>query len=114
MSRKVFCSKTGFLLHVVETCDIAAPHAQGLFLSLLSTWQPGGDEEVHKAHSPGVAGLEPEEDLKDMADAFRLAERQSEEDATPALDLELLLDTTGGASSNVEPPTACPAPQLTS
>ena len=37
MIRSQFWSKTGFLLHVVETYDVCEPHLQGFFL-LENAW----------------------------------------------------------------------------
>jgi len=50
MVRKLFRSKTGFLLHTVDTYDVGSPYLQGFFLSL-NAWRPDRDADGYRIHS---------------------------------------------------------------
>ena len=50
MDRKLFRSKTGFLLHVMDTYDIGAPYLQGFFLSL-NSWRSDRNTDGYKMQS---------------------------------------------------------------
>ncbi len=116
MDRKTFRSKTGYLLHVMDTYDVGVPYLQGFFLSL-NSWRRDRDCEGYRVKT---AGSQSDRDtaLEEDAEAvFTLEERvlfdllDMEDDNVSPLN-EAFLSSQQMGHSEQEPPTVSAVPRL--
>ena len=118
MDRSKFRSKTGFLNHVVETYDIAAPYMQGFYLSE-NSWRDNRDPQGYRIR---VTESDPKNESDDESEdelfnetqefLFKLYDEEMMTIDEDDLDLGEQLPPRSSSATQGEPPMVVPVPRL--
>lgn len=116
MGRTPFRSKTGYLLHVMDTYDVGVPYLQGFFLSL-NSWRPDRDADGYKMASPKSRLSRDDLLLEDLevdstSEELRYLGMSDDNDESDATLFGDLRDYRQDYRSDQEPHTVSPVPRL--